>query len=161
MIFAAKRYGANEVYYYKLGDEKTAKTGGYIAFIERSTPEFNKNADNLELICHGRSGENNDDIGGVVTNSAIDITNINYLSFVMDLLTPHSGDNVRICIFSDTSGTIVASETYATAFTGETKVLDVSAYSGSYYIGFRLGNSESSSGDVSTKVYEIYGSKTV
>ena len=164
MIFAARRYGANEVYYYKEGNEYTSRTGGWVSVIGRNTPQFFKNGDNLEIRCQEGGGDT--DIGYFYTDNSVDLTNIDTLVFEIEGVIASSSDRVKIGAHTSKTNVTTPTFTAMTAISGgsfsrQTYNVDVSGLTGSYYIAFYLLNSSfsASPNEVWSKMYSVYGVK--
>lgn len=127
---------------YDSGDEFTAGTGGWVGvgmawdnsqFTQTQVPDIARNANNMHM-----AQMNNNAGGAVCTKNKIDLTQFNTLSFTGKMeYTNNIPSRVRLCVWTEL-GSYVASGLVGSvegAVDG-TKELDVSALSGSYYIGF-------------------------
>lgn len=129
---------------YDSGDEFTGGTGGWVGvemaydasqFIQTQVPNIVRNTNNMHI-----TQQNNNAGGAVCTKNKIDLTQFSTLSFTGKMgYTNDIPSRVRLCVW-DELGSYVASGLVA-SIEGDvngTKEMDVSALSGSYYIGFFL-----------------------
>jgi hypothetical protein len=137
------------IWLYRLGEEYTDLTGGWVEGYVTGTRTLTKNADSLQI--QAVSG-----VGNFVTNNLIDLTNIRNL-YISWEATQTGGQLVR---FSVSANKTADAETTPAAISitninfSKVDVLDVSGLSGSYYLKAREGNN---AGTAFLKVYCVWG----
>jgi hypothetical protein len=164
MIFAARRYGANEVYYYKEGNEYTSRTGGWVeGYSSGNNPDAQtgvfKESDSLLVYAGGTTSTSTHLIRTFVTEEPVDLTNISAIiaSMSIDHISGSKGQLCGIAVISTQNENPNGSSigfTRDSDYTGDLS-LDVSGLSGSYHIAIyaRAGQNTKISG----RVYQFYG----
>lgn len=142
-------------YFYYRGNEYSSLTGGWsIGFNAEGggTVSFNNNNIDITPSTSGSAGK----YVGIVTKKPVDLTNIDTLNIVLDLVTPTDTTHSYFYITDQQlSNPSKLTENIVKLANGSTSgTLDVSGITGSYYIGFNVRAYQEA---VNAKIYEIYG----
>ena len=159
MIFRAKPITLTKKYYYSLGNEYAARTGGYdITYSYRGTTTLAKNAESMVITAY----ESNNAIGYCCNLIAIDVTNIStiYIDWEATIRSSKDGVNFGVAAANTNNSFLKSVGSTAASFLRTVTSLDVSSVSGNVYLKIHVANStESSAGDCVVTVYQIYGEK--
>jgi hypothetical protein len=138
-------------YYYNMGDENNAVTGGWGDGYDSGTGSKSKQADHLLLSTSG---------GNKVyeTNSKVDLTNVSTIKIQMEGSSSSTQENsaMQLVVGSNDGGFDVAAVfRLGGAVANATYELDVSALSGSYYL--RCWSTSNTGYTNTAKFYQVWG----
>lgn len=148
------------VYYYNLGDECTALTGGWVEGFSEYTGSQSKQSTWLEQYAkvdlYGASRT-------YVTNNAVDLTNISTLNIEIEATSGSGGTNSwggLQCSSSDKTGTSdvdAQAVAFSPPFTKKTLSVNTSALMGSYYLKVRVNTNSTIGNSITTKTTKVWG----